>query len=107
VCLDDLFGTYDSSLFQRFMDLGVDLTADHELAAAFAYHTSNKPLFALARRHREATPKIQEELNIALGHHAGDGNEPRTSSAPSSRPVRGRWSNSRTSPGNGASRGAP
>lgn len=74
VSLDDLFETYDSKLFERFRALGVDLSADHEFAAALAYHTSNKPLFGFAKRHREQDPKIQTELNIALGHHASEGN---------------------------------
>lgn len=75
VCLDDLFSTYRTALFQRFMDLGVDLTADHELAAALGYHSSNKPLFGFARRHRAANPEIQTELNIALAHHTAEGSE--------------------------------
>lgn len=75
VDLGTLFGTYDSDLFDRFRELGVDLTADHALAATLGYHTSNKPLFGYAKRHREKDPKIRTELNIALGHHAGEGNE--------------------------------
>ena len=43
VDLDDLFDTYNSELFTRFQDLGIDLTAGHALAAALAYHTSNRP----------------------------------------------------------------
>lgn len=73
--LSDLFDTYNSKLLERFRALGVDLTADHELAEALAYHTSNKPLFGFAKRHREHDPNIQTELNIALAHHAGDGND--------------------------------
>ncbi|HEX7069340.1 MAG TPA: hypothetical protein VF190_00980 [Rhodothermales bacterium] len=75
VSRDDLFETYDSKLFERFYRLGVDLTEGHALAEALAYHTSNKPLFGFARRHREGDPKIQRELDIALGHHADRGNE--------------------------------
>jgi hypothetical protein len=71
----DVFDTYDSKLFERFRSLGVDLTADHALAEALAYHTSNKPLFGFAKRHRRSDPKIQAELNIALVHHAGEGKE--------------------------------
>lgn len=40
-----LFETYDSSLFERFYSLGVDLTTGHVYAEALGYHTSNKPLF--------------------------------------------------------------
>lgn len=75
VDLEDLFGTYQSDLFERFRKLGVDLTADHALAQALAYHTSNKPLFGFARRHRKENLKIQWELNTALAHHAEKGNE--------------------------------
>lgn len=73
--LSDLFGTYNSKLFDRFHELGVDLTADHEMAAALGYHTSNKPLYGWARRHRKDDPRIQREVDIALAHHAGKGNE--------------------------------
>ena len=70
-----LFDTYDSRLFERFYRLGVDLTAGHVLAEALGYHTSNKPLFGFAKRHREGDPQIQRELDMALAHHAGNGNE--------------------------------
>jgi hypothetical protein len=75
VSLSDLFDSYNSELFQRFRALGVDLTANHELAESLAYHTSNKPLFGYARRHREDDPGMQTELNMSLAHHAGQGNE--------------------------------
>ena len=75
VSLSDLFDSYDTTLFERFRGLGVDLTANHELAYALADHTSNKPLFGFAKRHREDDPEVQKELNIALVHHADEGNE--------------------------------
>ena len=75
VCLTDLFDTYRSELFERFFALGVELTASHQLAAALAYHSGNKPLFGFAKRHREQDAKFQKELNIALVHHADEGNE--------------------------------
>jgi ankyrin repeat protein len=75
VDLDDLFGTYNSELFERFRALGVDLTADHALAGAIAYHTSNKPLLGFAKRHRLTDDRFQKELDIALAHHAAEGNE--------------------------------
>ncbi len=75
VDLEELFDTYDSKLWERFRKLGVVLTEGHALASALAHHTSNKPLFGFAKRHREADPKIQLELNIALGHHSERGSE--------------------------------
>jgi hypothetical protein len=75
VDLDELFGTYRSDLFEQFRELGVDLTDRHALAEAIAYHTSNKPLLGFAKRHRLADPKIQKELDVALAHHAAEGNE--------------------------------
>jgi len=75
VSLTDLFDTYQSDLFRRFRNLGVDLTANHELGEALAYHPGNKPLFGFAKRHREQDPKMQKELNIALVHHAAEDNE--------------------------------
>src|SRR5205823_9602837 len=75
VDLGDLFDTYNSDLFKRFQDLGVDLTTGHALAEALADHTSNRPLFGFTKRHREGHPKIQTELNIALAHHVSEENE--------------------------------
>lgn len=75
VDIDELFDTYSAALFERFRDLGVDLTEGHALAEALAHHTSNKPLFGFAKRHRAADRKIQTELDIALAHHAGEGND--------------------------------
>jgi hypothetical protein len=75
VSLSALFDSYNSELFERFRVLGVDLTTNHQLAETLAYHTSNKPLFGFAKRHREHDPGMQTELNIALAHHAGEGNE--------------------------------
>jgi hypothetical protein len=72
---DALFGTYQSPLFERFRELGVDLTAGHALADALSHHTSNKPLFGFARRHRTNDPRYQKELDIALVHHTSRGNE--------------------------------
>src|SRR5262249_31251426 len=75
VDLGDLFDTYSSDQWERFQSLGVDLTAGHALAQALAYHTSNKPLFGFAKRHRQQNLKVQNELNIALAHHTSEGNE--------------------------------
>jgi hypothetical protein len=36
VSLADLFDSYNSGLIERFGTLGVDLTANHEMAAALA-----------------------------------------------------------------------
>jgi hypothetical protein len=75
VDLDALCATYESQLYERFRGLGVDFTSGHALAYALGYHTSNKPLFGFAKRHRLQDPKIQAELDIALAHHAREGNE--------------------------------
>lgn len=73
--LEDLFGTYRSDLFERFRNLGVDITDQHAIAWTLAEHTSNKPLFGFAKRHRKEDPRIQRELDTALAHHAGEANE--------------------------------
>ena len=74
VTADAVFATYNSALFDRFHAAGVDFLAHHALAAALGNHTSNKPLFGWARRHRERDPRIQVELNMALRQHADQGN---------------------------------
>lgn len=73
--VDALCDSYDSELYERFRSLGVDLTSGHSLASGLGYHTSNKPLFGFAKRHRLEEPRIQIELDIALAHHAWEGNE--------------------------------
>lgn len=73
--LDVLCETYDSELYERFLALGVDFTRGHALAYALGYHTSNKPLFGFAKRHRLDAPGVQRELDMALQCHAGEGNE--------------------------------
>ncbi len=75
VDLETLLDTYDSQLFERFRSLGIDLTAGYAVANALGEHTSNKPLFGYARRHRLDDPKVQAALDTALVLHAGEGNE--------------------------------
>lgn len=75
VNVHDLCDSYDTELYERFRNLGVDLTSDHALAHALGYHTSNKPLFGFAKRHRSEDSKIQFDLDVALAHHAWEGNE--------------------------------
>jgi hypothetical protein len=75
VDLDTLCDTYESELYERFLRLGIDFSSGHALAYALSYHTSNKPLFGFAKRHRLQDPKIQAELDIALARHAWEGNE--------------------------------
>ncbi len=70
-----LCDSYDSELFERFLNLGVDFTAGHALAEALGEHTSNKPLFGFAKRHRIRDPKIQIDLDMALVHQAQNGKE--------------------------------
>jgi len=70
-----VFGTYSSDAFERFKSFGVDLTDGHALGEALADHTSNKPLFGFAKRHREHDPRIQTDLNAALACHASEGNK--------------------------------
>lgn len=71
----DLFDTYKSELWERFHELGVDLTAYDEMAEALAYHPGNKPLFGFARRHRQDIPGIQRQLDMALVYHADEGGQ--------------------------------
>lgn len=67
-----LLETYNSALFERFYAAEADLAKDHELADALGSHTSNRPLFGFAKRHRATDPRIQMELNIALAQHVED-----------------------------------
>ncbi len=69
-----LFETYNSDLFERFYAVGTDFAQSHELADALGNHTSNRPLFGFAKRHRSTDPRIQMELNIALAQHVEEEN---------------------------------
>ncbi len=70
-----MLDTYNADLYERFMAAGYDLTKRHEMASILGYGTSNRPLLGFVKRHREKVPKIQEELNLALGYHVRKGNE--------------------------------
>jgi ankyrin repeat protein len=67
--------TYNADLYERFRAAGYDLTERHAMASILGHSTSNRPLFGFAKRHRAEDPRIQRELNIALGDHAKEGNE--------------------------------
>jgi hypothetical protein len=67
--------TYNADLYERFRAAGYDLTEHHSMADILGHSTSNRPLLGFVKRHRVENPRIQQELNIALGHHARKGNE--------------------------------
>jgi hypothetical protein len=67
--------TYNADLYERFRAAGYDLTERHEMGAILGHGTSNRPLLGFVKRHRAEDPRIQRELNIALGYHAREGNE--------------------------------
>jgi hypothetical protein len=70
-----ILNTYNVELYDRFRAAGYDLTQRHEMGAVLGHGTRNRPLLGFAKRHRTSDPKIQEELNIALGYHVRAGNE--------------------------------
>ena len=45
------------------------------MASILGHSTSNRPLLGFVKRHRIEDPKIQRELNIALGYQVKEGNE--------------------------------
>jgi hypothetical protein len=67
--------TYNADLYERFRASGYDLTEHHAMASILGHSTSNCPLLGFVKRHRAEDPRIQRELNIALGDHAREGNE--------------------------------
>ena len=70
-----VLNTYNVELYERFKDAGYDLTEGHEMASILGHGTSNRPLLGFIKRHRAEDPKIQQELDIALGYHVRAGNE--------------------------------
>jgi len=67
--------TYNADLYERFWASGFDLTERHVMASVLGHSTSNRPLLGFVKRHRTEDPRIQRELNMALGDHAREGNE--------------------------------
>jgi hypothetical protein len=67
--------TYNVELYERFWAAGYDLTERHEMGSILGHGTSNRPLLGFLKRHRTEDPRLQAELNIALGCHAREGNE--------------------------------
>jgi hypothetical protein len=67
--------TYNVELYERFRAAGYDLTERHEMGSILGHGTRNRPLLGFVKRHRSEDPKIQQELNIALGYHVRAGNE--------------------------------
>ena len=65
--------TYNVELYERFRSARYDLTAGHVMGSSLGHGTRNRPLLGFAKRHRAEDPKIQTELNIALGYHAREG----------------------------------
>jgi hypothetical protein len=70
-----VLSTYNAELYERFRSAGYDLTRGHEMASILGHGTSNRPLLGFVKRHRTEDQKIQNELNLALGHQAREGNE--------------------------------
>jgi hypothetical protein len=67
--------TYNVDLYERCWVAGYDLTQRHEMGSVLGHGTSNRPLLGFAKRYRLENPRIQQELNIALGYHVRAGNE--------------------------------
>jgi hypothetical protein len=70
-----VLNTYNVELYERFRAAGYDLTDRHEMGSILGHGTSNRPLLGFLKRHRAEDPRLQTELNIALGYHARAGNE--------------------------------
>jgi hypothetical protein len=70
-----ILDSYNSALIERFYAAGADLTESHEMAAILGMGTSNRPLYGFARKHRQRDPKVQRELDMALGAQVERNNE--------------------------------
>ncbi|WP_447985465.1 ankyrin repeat domain-containing protein [Nitrospira sp. Nam74] len=66
---------YHVELYERCWLSGYDLTNRHEMAAILGHSSSNRPLLGFVKRHRAEDPKIQYEINLALGYQVKEGNE--------------------------------
>lgn len=73
--ISTVLDTYNVELYERCRAVGYDLTEGHEMGATLGHGTRNRPLLGFVKRHRAEDPKIQTELNIALGYHVRAGNE--------------------------------
>jgi hypothetical protein len=73
--VDTVLNTYNVELYERFRAAGYDLTERHAMGSTLGHGTRNRPLLGFVKRHRTEDPKIQTELNIAIGYHVREGNE--------------------------------
>jgi hypothetical protein len=67
-----ILNTYNIELYEHFRAAGYDLTERHEMGSILGHGTRKRPLLGSVKRHRTEDPKIQMELNIALGYHVRD-----------------------------------
>jgi hypothetical protein len=70
-----VLNTYNVQLYERFRAAGYDLTERHEMGSILGHGTRNWPLLGFVKRHRTEDPRLQTEINIALGYHVREGNE--------------------------------
>jgi hypothetical protein len=65
IAVESILDTYDTAIIERFWAAGLDYTRSWALARYMAEHSSNRPLYGWARRHRD-DPRITRSLNAAL-----------------------------------------
>jgi ankyrin repeat protein len=70
-----VLNSYNTELYERFWAEGYDLTKRHEMSDVLGLSSSNRPLFGFVKRHRAEDPRLQRELDIALGIQVRAGKE--------------------------------
>lgn len=71
---ESVLDSYDSTLFERFWNYGLDYAARHDLADYLVSHTRNTPAFGWARK-RKDEPRIARELAMALSEAISEDKE--------------------------------
>ncbi len=68
----EIFDSWDPAVVEYFIELGADVETGNPLAAALCWKI--RTALGVFKRHRKRFPSFQEQVNIALRHHCGEGN---------------------------------
>ena len=70
--MKEVFQTWDPEIMEYFIDLGADVEGGNPLAYALCNRIQTS--LRILKRDRDRFPSFQEQANIALRHHAKEGN---------------------------------
>lgn len=72
ISMEEIFETYDPEIMEYFIERGADVETGNPLATAFCERI--QPALRIFKKYRDRFPSFQEQVNIALRYHCGEGN---------------------------------